>query len=231
MEALLQQRGLFTLTANTLKDVFSLKRSGDLRPIAIGRAVIAEMDRLADAGASPLPHAFVISISDPDARALDYAKKSLAHELRQAIGNHAKFEGYELKGEPHVDIVIDRTVERGSCKVTPHQRAPQKAKLAPEPAETLTPVAGLTMQDRSTHSLDSASITIGRQPTCEIVISDPSVSRVHAEIVRRDGGWWLIDKGSTNGTTLNGAPVVEPIGLNHGDSIVFGSVAVRFESA
>ena len=211
--------------------MFSLKRSGDLRPIAIGRAVVAEMDRLADANVSPLPNAFVIAISDPDARALDYAKKSLAHELRQAIGNHAKFEGYELQGEPHVDIVIDRTVERGSCRVTPHQRPPQKAKPAPEQAETLTPVAALTMADRSTHSLDSASTTIGRQPTCGIVISDPSISRVHAEIVRRDGEWWLIDKGSTNGTTLNGSPVIEPLALNHGDSIVFGSVAVRFESA
>jgi hypothetical protein len=231
MEALLQQRGLFALTTNTLKDVFSLKRSGDLRPIAIGRAVVAEMDRLADADVSPLPHAFVIAISDPDARALDYAKKSLAHELRQAISNHAKFEGYELQGEPHVDIVIDRRVERGTCKVTPHQRPLQKTAPTPEPTEVLTPVAALTMDDRSTHPLDSASTTIGRQSTCGVVIADPSVSRVHAEIVRRDGGWWLIDKGSTNGTTLNGAPVVKPIGLNHGDSIVFGSVAVRFESA
>ena len=231
MEALLQQRGLFPLTANTLKDVFSLKRSGDLRPIAIGRAVIAEMDRLADADVSPLPHAYVIAISDPDARALDYAKKSLAHELRQAIGNHAKFEGYDLLGEPHIDIVIDRTVERGACKVTPHQRPLQKSKPAPEPTEALTPVAALTLPDRSSHSLDSASTSVGRQPTCGVVIADPSVSRVHAEIVRRDGGWWLADKGSTNGTTVNGAPVIDPVELNHGDTIVFGSVTVRFESA
>ena len=122
MEAVLQQRGLFALSANTLEGVFSLKRSGALRPIAIGRAVVGEMDRLADADISPLPHAYLIAMSDPDARALDYAKKSLAHELRQAIANHAKFEGYELAGEPQVDIVIDRTVTPGSCRVTPHQK-------------------------------------------------------------------------------------------------------------
>ena len=58
--------------------MFSLKRTGDLRPISIGRALIAEMDQLADSRVSPLPHSYVIAISDPDARALDYAKKSLA---------------------------------------------------------------------------------------------------------------------------------------------------------
>ena len=189
------------------------------------------MDRLADADVSPLPHAYVIAISDPDARALDYAKKSLAHELRQAITNHATYEGYDLAGEPHVDIVIDRTVERGSCKVTPHQRPLPRSTPAPESADTLTPVAGLVMPDRSTQSLDSSSTTIGRQPTCGVVIADSSVSRVHAEISRKDGGWWLIDKGSTNGTTVNGSPVIDPVELHHGDAIVFGSVAVRFESA
>jgi hypothetical protein len=211
--------------------VFSLKRTGDLRPIAIGRAVIGEMDRLADADVSPLPHAYVVAISDPDARALDYVKKSLAHELRQAISNHAQFEGYELAGEPHVDIVIDRTVERGSCKVTPHQQPLPRTKPAVVQSETLTPVAELTLPDRTIHSLDSASTTIGRQPTCGVVIADSSVSRVHAEIGRRDGGWWLSDKGSTNGTTVNGKPVIDPVELHHGDTIVFGSVTVRFESA
>ena len=211
--------------------MFSLKRTGDLRPISIGRALIAEMDQLADSRVSPLPHSYVIAISDPDARALDYAKKSLAHELRQAIGHHARFEGYELLGEPHVDIVIDRTVERGTCKVTPHQRPVQKTAPKPEPADALTPVAALTMADMSSHSLDSASTSIGRQPTCGIVIADPSVSRVHAEISRRDGEWWLTDKGSTNGTTVNGSPVIDPVTLSHGDAIVFGSVTVRFESA
>ena len=231
MEALLQQRGLFTLSANTLKGVFSLKRSGALRPIAIGRAVVAEMDRLADADISPLPHAYVIAISDPDARALDYAKKSLAHELRQAIANHAKFEGYDLAGEPHVDIVIDRTVTPGSCKVTPHQKPLPKQPPREERQDALLPVARLSLPDGSTHALDSSTTTIGRQPTCGVVIADPSVSRVHAEITRKSGAWWLMDRGSTNGTTINGAPVVEATEVRHGDAIVFGSVNVRFESA
>ena len=52
-----------------------------------------------------------------------------------------------------------------------------------------------------------------------------------SEISRRDGEWWLTDKGSTNGTTVNGSPVIDPVTLSHGDVIVFGSVTVRFESA
>ena len=48
--------------------MFSLKRSGALRPIAIGRAVVAEMDRLADADISPLPHAYVIAVVEGTVR-------------------------------------------------------------------------------------------------------------------------------------------------------------------
>ena len=231
MEAVLQQRGLFALSANTLEGVFSLKRSGALRPIAIGRAVVGEMDRLADADISPLPHAYLIAMSDPDARALDYAKKSLAHELRQAIANHAKFEGYELTGEPQVDIVIDRTVTPGTCRVTPHQKPLPKQPPRDERQDALLPVARLSLPDGSTHALDSSTSTIGRQPTCGVVITDPSVSRVHAEITRKSGAWWVTDRGSTNGTTVNGTALVESTEIRHGDVIVFGSVNVRFESA
>ena len=211
--------------------MFSLKRSGALRPIAIGRAVVAEMDRLAEADVSPLPHAYAIAISDPDARALDYAKKSLAHELRQAITNHAKYEGYDLAGDPHVDILIDRTVTPGSCRVTPHLKPLPKQAPRAEREEALLPVARLALPDGSVHALDSSATTIGRQPTCGVVVADPSVSRVHAEITRKAGSWWLVDRGSTNGTTINGTSVVEATEIHHGDAIVFGSVSVRFESA
>ncbi len=50
-------------------------------------------------------------------------------------------------------------------------------------------------------------LRIGRMETSEIVLSDPSISRRHAEVVLGDQGWVVRDLGSTNGSFLNGVRV------------------------
>lgn len=50
-------------------------------------------------------------------------------------------------------------------------------------------------------------LVIGRNPTCDIVLSGPAVSRHHALLTFRDGTWVLQDLASTNGTLVNGTPV------------------------
>ncbi|MEA5444885.1 FHA domain-containing protein [Gammaproteobacteria bacterium AB-CW1] len=54
-----------------------------------------------------------------------------------------------------------------------------------------------------------ADVSLGRNPACDIVIDDPRVSRRHLRIHVRDGGWWLEDLGSKNGTRLDGRLVLE----------------------
>ncbi len=44
---------------------------------------------------------------------------------------------------------------------------------------------------------------IGRGSDCEIVLVDPGCSRVHAQFVRDEQGWWMVDKGSRNGVFLD----------------------------
>ncbi|HWF61822.1 MAG TPA: FHA domain-containing protein [Nitrospira sp.] len=53
------------------------------------------------------------------------------------------------------------------------------------------------------------SFTIGRAPDCDVVITDPAVSRRHGEIRWQDGVWQLLDAGSRNGTYLDGVKVHE----------------------
>jgi hypothetical protein len=66
---------------------------------------------------------------------------------------------------------------------------------------------------------------IGRSRDCDLCLSDLSVSRRHAQLVRREDGWILTDLGSHNGTRLNGWLVREPVRLSAGDRVDFGSVA------
>jgi len=50
-------------------------------------------------------------------------------------------------------------------------------------------------------------LIIGRGPGCDIALGDETVSRRHARLVFRDGGWIVQDLESTNGVTVNGAKV------------------------
>ncbi len=69
--------------------------------------------------------------------------------------------------------------------------------------------------------------TVGRGAGVDIALSDPSVSRLHAEIVRRGGHVYVSDLGlSVNGTRVNGRPVGRRV-LLEGDVLSFGAARTR----
>ena len=74
-----------------------------------------------------------------------------------------------------------------------------------------------------------AGATIGRSRQCDVVLSDPNVSRQHAEVRPRGGSWVLTDLGSTNGSSLNGQVIDGPEVIRPGDEIELGTAVIRFE--
>jgi pSer/pThr/pTyr-binding forkhead associated (FHA) protein len=64
---------------------------------------------------------------------------------------------------------------------------------------------------------------IGRSPYCSIVLSNARASRQHCAITWADDGLSLSDLGSSNGTTLNGAPVEGRHSLHPGDVLGVGT--------
>jgi pSer/pThr/pTyr-binding forkhead associated (FHA) protein len=72
--------------------------------------------------------------------------------------------------------------------------------------------------------------TIGREQGNDIVVDEDTVSGRHARLVARNGGWWIEDLGSTNGTTVNDAQVDGTRALRTGDIIQMGRVQLRFSS-
>ena len=77
-------------------------------------------------------------------------------------------------------------------------------------------------QPGQTFVLDQDSLALGRDPSNDIMISDPQVSRQHARI-RRQGSLMVIeDVGSTNGTFVNGMRLTSPHTLVNGDVISLG---------
>lgn len=81
--------------------------------------------------------------------------------------------------------------------------------------------------------LGGSGIRIGRESTiCEIVLENPKVSRLHAEVVSIDGKVLLIDRNSSNGTYVNDQKIDKRF-LKDGDIIYFGgrnAVAVAFHA-
>lgn len=70
--------------------------------------------------------------------------------------------------------------------------------------------------------------TIGRSPECDIFLDDVTVSRRHAQIVRRDDQTvWMEDQGSLNGTFLNRRRI-ESAKLEDGDELQIGKYRLTF---
>ena len=68
-------------------------------------------------------------------------------------------------------------------------------------------------------TIDSELTVIGRHPECQVIVEDSAVSRKHAQIVQRDGNYFVEDLDSRNGTHLNEKAVHEPTRLFNGDLI------------
>jgi hypothetical protein len=72
-------------------------------------------------------------------------------------------------------------------------------------------------------------MTVGRGLHVDVRLDDPSVSRLHAEIVRRGPYYYVSDLGlSRNGTRVNGRPVARRL-LDDGDVVTFGAARCRIE--
>jgi predicted transcriptional regulator/pSer/pThr/pTyr-binding forkhead associated (FHA) protein len=80
-------------------------------------------------------------------------------------------------------------------------------------------------------SIDEGVTSIGRVADNTISLAgDSNVSRYHVEIETRGKDFWLIELGSSNGTTVNGGRVYDEKLLKDGDVIVLGgSSEILFE--
>ncbi|GAC1698733.1 MAG: hypothetical protein NVS9B3_16090 [Gemmatimonadaceae bacterium] len=79
-----------------------------------------------------------------------------------------------------------------------------------------------------THEIRSPLTHIGRGAHNDIVLPDESVSDAHAKIQRRDGGWFVVDMGSTNGTYVGGRRVAGELLLHGRAELRFGGIKVAF---
>jgi predicted component of type VI protein secretion system len=108
---------------------------------------------------------------------------------------------------------------------------PSSAHAAPPAAPPVAPQLPplVLVVDGTPHELHGDSAVMGRSRKCDIVISDPSVSRQHVELRRDEHGWFASDLGSTNGTLIDGQPLTVPRRLAAGARIEVGHAPAAIE--
>lgn len=113
-----------------------------------------------------------------------------------------------LREHRHRPASIARAWRRLSARLAPERQAPRLLALdwGGDPCELL----------------------LGREPACQVVLSDPTVSRRHARLRFRDGVWLIEDLRSRNGTIVNGVAVGR-CELRPGDELRLGGSLLQVD--
>lgn len=221
-----------------------------VKPLQIGRRLLQHVDAHRDVdaeGRRMVPNTYIVNLSPADREGFAELEPALLQELKQAVTEYAKQEGYVVPGKIRIALHTDQALKKGRFDIESHTDTPDDVPGATSPARrdaprseedievsyphSEHPPAVLTLPTGQQVSLKEGHYSVGRSLDCDIVISDPNVSRVHAEFVSAAGDVIIRDKNSTNGTKVNGVAVHGDQLLQHGDVVNFGTAQVRFEKS
>ena len=82
-------------------------------------------------------------------------------------------------------------------------------------------------RDRRLLPLEHERLTVGSSLTNDVVVDEPSVSRIHAVLQRLSGTWFVEDCGSRNGTYVRGTRITSLQAIRPGDEVRIGRVRLR----
>jgi pSer/pThr/pTyr-binding forkhead associated (FHA) protein len=104
-------------------------------------------------------------------------------------------------------------------------RAPLLTEVGPAAEPSLVIVKGPDAGERFV--LDRAAVAIGRDPEAVIFLNDVTVSREHAVVNVEGSTVSIADRGSLNGTYVNG-DIIEEATLSDGDHVQIGRFVLVF---
>jgi pSer/pThr/pTyr-binding forkhead associated (FHA) protein len=124
-------------------------------------------------------------------------------------------------------------------RTVPASDEPEAQELespAPPPKRTKRPrgeprvlVVTQGSQTGQSAALADGVIMIGRGADCSIILDDDYVSTRHARVVSGEGGIYLEDMGSTNGSYVNGQRITAPTTITMSDTVRIGKTILKLE--
>ena len=227
-----------------------------VQPVELAHKLAKEMEdnQMASVSRVYVPNHYRVFLSPKDREQFTSYEPALRKELSDYLLEHARQESFALSTRPQVEFHTDERLDLGEFGIQAQLLAsPEEEQEEPGPAAPAPSAGdfGHTMvyspskdarriepaQDRRQallvgggrrNVLSGSRVVVGRSREADIVISDPNISRRHAELRRGDEGWQIVDLGSTNGIKVNGRRVDQQA-LRPGDQITVGVTDLTFE--
>jgi len=247
-------RGIEQRIESLFEGAFGRAFRRNVQPVEIARKLAKEMDDYKMVSVSQIyaPNEYVVYLSPRDRDQFESYEPALVKELEQYLTEHSRRESYVLLSKPKVSFETDEDLEVGlfgiANRMIQREAPDQEPEPAPETGETrvyrAAPVeteaasaedlgvepepepATVTVNGRA-YDLKKPSVVIGRSKECDIRVSDPNISRQHAEIRQEGSTYWIVDLDSTNGTSVNGR-ALKRAKLDDEDRITLGSTELVF---
>ena len=236
--------------------VFGRAFRANVQPVELARKLTKEMDDHRNVSVSRVyvPNEYTVYLSPSDREQFATYERQLTDELADYLQEHARREGYALLSTPVVMLESDDDLGVGVFGIAtrmvqsrlpqPEEPAGQAAPgatmvyrpaLGPDPvASPLPPAAPPPPRDVAALSwsgqrleLQRERTVIGRSKDCDVQVTDPNVSRRHAEVRHEDDAYWLVDLDSTNGVEVDGRRV-KRLQLTTGARFTVGSTELTF---
>lgn len=245
-------RGIEQRIESLFEGAFGRAFRRNVQPVEIARKLAKEMDDYKMVSVSQIyaPNEYLVYLSPRDRDQFESYEPALIKELEQYLTEHSRRESYVLLSKPKVSFETDEDLEVGlfgiANRMIQREAPDQEPEPAPETGETrvyrAAPVeteaasaedlgvepepATVTVNGRA-YDLKKPSVVIGRSKDCDIRVSDPNISRQHAEIRQEGSTYWIVDLDSTNGTSVNGR-ALKRAKLDDEDRITLGSTELVF---
>jgi hypothetical protein len=246
-------RSLESKISGLVEGTFSRAFRSEVRPVEIARKLAREMEehRSSSVSRTYVPNEYRVFLSPRDRQRFADYEEALVDELAGYLLEHARRERLALLSRPVIEFETDDRLGLGEFGIQTRVVAAPPKPEAPQPQEEggrtmIYSAAGrvaepleerarahnqtaLLIMEGKRLVVGPSGVTLGRSRQCDVVLSDPNVSREHAEIRPRGGSWVLTDLGSTNGSSVNSRRVDGQEVLKPGDEIELGTSVMTFE--
>lgn len=241
-----------------IEGFFKDKFKSRVQPAEIAKQLAREMrnHRRVSISNVYVPNEYHVLLNPEDWEHVGSFNKMLSLELQDYVQHKAEEKGFTLVGQPVVILEKDENIAIGNILVQAefseavpvNPESLRKESIEPDnldqntqmyrPLRDTTPMKKIVTSSKlvitegvdqgKEFSLGTYRTIIGRRETNDIVLTDISVSRRHAQLDHDNGRYVLTDLNSTNGTFVNGQRITKQL-LEPGDVITFGTTVCIFK--
>lgn len=212
-----------------IEGVFARTFRSAVQPVEIASALNREVDNSAQILSRDrrlVPNQFHVEMAEGDLERLQELGPALNHELVSMLRDHASAQSYVFTGPVRIDLEPDPELSTGRFRVRSETVSQVSARggAAAASSSAVVEVNGRRIP------LTAPGLVIGRGTEADLRITDPGVSRRHAELRVDDEGYTprvsIHDLGSTNGLSVNGRRATSE-DLADGAEIRIGNTTLR----